>query len=341
MKIQVVTIVLALAMVLSAQAQVKPAPSAGAASDGRPQDGKVAGRDLPRFDLGQHDFLYAGEAKDRKVFVIVKLRVVWSYDDPAGRGEISDATLLSNGNLLIAHQFAVKLIGGDRKVIWNYDAPKGTEIHTAVPIGTERVLFIQNGDPALLKVVNVVNGKTEKEFPLPVKNPKSVHGQFRHARLTANGTVVVGHMDLGKFVEYDSNGKELWSIPAPGAWGVTPLKNGNFLIVDRFGVREVNRNHDTVWSCGKTEIAGYKLSNLQLAWRLPNGNTLINNWVNQWNGPIDPADAPVQAIELTPQKKVVWALRSWSDPNLGPATTIQILDDPTAKSEDVHFGDIH
>ena len=76
---------------------------------------------------------------------------------------------------------------------------------------------------------------------------------------------------------------------------------------------------------------------LQLAWRLPNGNTLINNWANEWSGPVDKSNAPVQALELTPDKKVVWALRSWSDPDLGPATTIQLLDEPEVP-ENVTFG---
>ena len=42
---------------------------------------------------------------------------------------------------------------------------------------------------------------------------------------------------------------------------------------------------------------------------------------------LDLGDAPVQAIEVTPEKKVVWALRAWAPPaDLGPSTTIQILD---------------
>ena len=60
---------------------------------------------LPGKGLAQHDFLYAGEAKNRRVFIVRNGQVVWTYDDPTGRGEISDAVLLSNGNLLIAHQF--------------------------------------------------------------------------------------------------------------------------------------------------------------------------------------------------------------------------------------------
>jgi hypothetical protein len=75
------------------------------------------------------------------------------------------------------------------------------------------------------------------------------------------------------------------------------------------------------------------MSSLQLATRLANGNTIINNWFNQWNGKVEPAAAPLQAIEVTPDKKVVWALRSWMPPaDLGPATTIQVLDETATAS---------
>ena len=70
---------------------------------------------LPGKGLAQHDFLYAGESKNRRAFIVRKGEVVWTYDDPAGRGEISDAVLLSNGNLLLAHQFAVKLISPEKR----------------------------------------------------------------------------------------------------------------------------------------------------------------------------------------------------------------------------------
>jgi len=44
---------------------------------------------------------------------------------------------------------------------------------------------------------------------------------------------------------------------------------------------------------------------------------------------------------VTPDKKIVWALRSWEPPaDLGPSTTIQVLDEPVTP-EDYHFGDIH
>jgi hypothetical protein len=60
-----------------------------------------------------------------------------------------------------------------------------------------------------------------------------------------------------------------------------------------------------------SDVAGYQFANLQQAWRLHNGNTVINNWVNEWN----------------------------KSPGNKPATTIQFLDFPSAP-ENVHFGPI-
>jgi von Willebrand factor type A domain/PQQ-like domain len=281
---------------------------------------------LPGRGLAQHDFLYAGEAKEERIFIVRKGEIVWSYTHP-GKGEISDAVLLPNGNILFAHQFAITEVTPDRKVIWNYDAPPGTETHTAQLIGAESVVFIQNGDPAKAVVMNKKTGDVEHEFTLPVKNPRSVHGQFRRARLTGAGNLLVAHMDLGKVVEYDLDGKPLWSVDAPGVWSANPLPSGNVLIVAHKYVREVNRKGETVWEFSSADAPEYQLSNMQTATRLESGNTLINDWFNEWSGKIDPANAPAQAIEVTPDKKIVWALRSWNPPaDLGPSTTIQILD---------------
>src|SRR5436189_3568292 len=72
---------------------------------------------LPGKGLAQHDFLYAGEAKTRDIYPVRGGQVTWAYHDPAGRGEISDAVRLSNGNILFAHQFGVTLIDPDQKVL--------------------------------------------------------------------------------------------------------------------------------------------------------------------------------------------------------------------------------
>jgi len=282
---------------------------------------------LPGRGLAEHDFFYAGEAKEERMFIVKQGQIVWSYTHP-GRGEISDAVLLSNGNVLFAHQFAITEISADKKVVWNHDAPANTEIHTAQSFGADSVWFVQNGEPAKFMVVNKTSGKTEREFVLPVKNPKGVHGQFRQARMTKAGTLLVAHMDLGKAVEYDMDGKALWSAEVPGIWSVKPLPNGNVLATSNRGfVRELGRAGTVVWEWTRADAPDYSMSSLQTATRLPNGNTLINNWFNQWSGKVDPANPPVQALEVTSEKKVVWALRCWTAPaDLGPSTTIQMLD---------------
>ena len=296
---------------------------------------------LPGNGLSQHDFFYAGEQKQQQMFIVRKGKVAWSYLVADSKGEISDAVRLSNGNILFAHQFGVTLIAPDKKVLWNYACPAGTEVHTAQPIGTKHVVFIQNGDPAILRVVNIATNQTVREFPLPTGNPKSVHGHFRHARLTAAGTILVAHMDNKKVAEYDSNGKEVWSYAIESPWSAGRLANGNTLIVtNKKLVVEVDPKGQTVWELKEGDIPGYKIAGFQIATRLPNGNTLVNNWVNQWSSTVDPANTPVQALEFTPAKKLVWALRSWTDPaNLGPATTLQLLDTRSV-AENVHFGDI-
>jgi len=150
------------------------------------------------------------------MYLVRKGLIVWSYEDPSSKGEISDAVLMFNGNVLFAHQFGVTEITPDKKVVWNRDAPPKTEIHTAQPIGKDRVVFIQNGDPAKLFVINKVTGQTRARVRAPGRKAQRHARPIRHARLTDAGTIVVAHMDMKKVCEYDDHGKLLWSVDAPG-----------------------------------------------------------------------------------------------------------------------------
>jgi hypothetical protein len=297
---------------------------------------------LPGNGLSHFDFFYAGEAKKENMYIVRKGKIVWSYTHPTPKGEISDAVMLSNGNILFAHQFGITEINQKKEILWNYDAPEGTEIHTAQPIGKKLVIFIQNGNPAKLMVINKKSGEIIKELVMPVGNPTSIHGQFRHARLTNKGTIIVAHMDMGKVCEYDVDGKELYSMKVPGVWSAEPLRNGNFLITSNNYVREVNRENETIWDCPLKELVNYSITSPQVSVRLANGNTIINTWYNEWSGDgkVNMKNQPVQAIEVTPGKKIVWALRAWTEPeNLGPSTIIIPLKE-THTNENVYFGKI-
>lgn len=295
---------------------------------------------LPGKGIAEYDFFYAGEAKTQNMYIVRKGQIVWEYKDTVTKGEISDAVLMTNGNILFAHQYGITLINKDKKKLWQYEVLKGREVHTAQPIGKNHVVFVENGDTGRVHVVNIKTGKTVKEFSIPVGNAKAVHGQFRHARLTPKGTLLVAHMDMGKVCEYDFDGNQLSSFTVPGVWAVEPLANGNMLTCGRGTVREMNAKGDTVWMYSTKDNPEYHIGSSQIAIRRPNGNTVINDWFNQWSGKIDASNLPLQFIEVTPGKKIVWALQSWMEPyNLGPATIIQFLDDKRI-SENVFFGGI-
>jgi hypothetical protein len=154
--------------------------------------------------------------------------------------------------------------------------------------------------------------------------------------MTAAGTYLASHLNMGKVVEYDKDFNPIWSYEIPGAWSAVRLTNGNTLINSEKNrlVREVNPKGETVWEFhlrddpttgDKTDLPeGIVMGNNQTADRLANGNTIICCSTGGAKG-IDRIKH-VQVIEVSPDKKIVWALQDWK--NLGPATTVQILDQP-------------
>ena len=294
---------------------------------------------LPGNGLAQHPFLYTGEWDHRKtnqtIFVVRGGKIVWTYDIPVKDAdgtlqELGDATMLSNGNIVFCRKVGASEITPDKKIIWNIEAPKGTEIHSVQPIGLDHVLVTQNGDPAKLMLINTTSGKIEKELTLPVPQPvKSPHLQFRRVHQTKDGTYLAAHLNNNKVAEYDADGKEIWSFATPGPWSATRLKNGNTLITSYHNdVLEVTKQGEVVWKFSQADAPEYKFFIFQEASRLANGNTVICNWC-----PADLKDpklwpGSVQVLEVSPEKKIVWAVSEWNNPDLGPASSIQLLDEP-------------
>jgi hypothetical protein len=107
---------------------------------------------------------------------------------------------------------------------------------------------------------------------------------------------------------------------------VTELAKENLLMVGKGNtVKEItSEDAQVVW---QPDRSGIGLRQIQKAVRLKNGNTILNSWWNEWGKePLDTLHAPLQAVEVDKDGKVVWKLCSWKDPDLGPATTIQPLD---------------
>ena len=279
--------------------------------------------------LAQHSMLYVGENYD-KMFLVHNGKVIWTYSTGTSY-EYDDVWMLSNGNILFSRMDYVEEITPDKKVVWRYDCHKApgvehTEIHTCQPIGLDKVMFVENGLPPKLKIVNIKTGVTEVEHALPFSqpaNPNGIHGQYRRARVTAQGTYLLPIFGMGDVVELDKDFKEIWRYKTRSPWAAIRLKNGNTLVTDEADslTREVNINGETVWEFNtKRDLPPqYSFSSApQTCTRLANGNTIFTSRGDNGKGP--------QLIEVTPDKKVVWVLQDWK--TLGGATAVQILDDP-------------
>lgn len=277
---------------------------------------------LPGKGMAQHPMLYVGEGYN-KILLVNKGKIIWTYSTGPG-WEYDDVWMLSNANILFSRMQYVAEVTPDKRVVWRFNAPPGTEIHTCQPIGLDKVLFIENGLPPHLMVVNIKTNAVEVDHLLPapsVTDRKTVHAQFRRVRYTAQGTYLVPFLEMNRVVEYDKDFNEVWSYKIPTPWAAIRLKNGNTLITDERDVKtiEVTPDNRIVWEISPADLpAKYRYENSQSATRLADGDTIICSRGGSDQGP--------QLVEVARDKKVVWVLQDWT--HFGPATAVQILDDP-------------
>jgi hypothetical protein len=278
--------------------------------------------DLPHGGASQRPMLYFGEGYNT-MYLIDHGKPVWTYSTGGGN-EYDDSWVLSNGNVLFTRMYYVAEITPSKQIVWRYDAPRGTEIHTCQPIGFDKVMFVLNGLPGpRLMVVNIHTKEVLVDHQLPspsTTNVKSIHPQFRRVRITAQGTYLASFLSMGKVIEYDKDFNEIWHYDIPHPWAAIRLKNGNTLITSEQAVLqvEVNPKGETVWQLSKDDIPPqYWYGNAQSVTRLDNGDTIACSRGGDHQGP--------QLVEVTRDKKVVWVMQDWV--HFGPATAVQILDD--------------
>jgi hypothetical protein len=280
--------------------------------------------------LSRHPFLYAGEYQgklmsNQKMYIVRGGQIVWTFNLAAGSSELDDAWLCSNGTICYSRKIGASgMTMTDQKQTWTF-SNTSVDLHTCQPLGLDRVLLMANGNPAHAIIYNIKKSAIEKTMTLTTGG-SGTHVQFRLIRMTKAGTLLVAHMDMGKVVEYDTNGttlKAIWTYISGGTpWAAVRLKNGNTLVSGNGSgwVREVNPAGTVVWEINKNDLPGITLQTVQQCVRLENGNTVICSWNG---GALGTADIAV--VEVTQAKKVVW---QFPTSFLGPATSIQLLDEP-------------
>ena len=77
--------------------------------------------------------------------------------------------MLSNGNILFTRMQYVAEVTPKKRSYGVTTPREGTEIHTCQPIGLDKVLFVQNGLPPKLMVVNIKTKAVEVQHDLPAR----------------------------------------------------------------------------------------------------------------------------------------------------------------------------
>ncbi len=258
-----------------------------------------------------------------KVFIVSPAgKVEWEYD---GVTNCNDIWALPNGNLLFNTGHGVREVTYDKRVVFDYQST--SEIYACQRL-TNGNTFIGECDTGRLLEVEP-SGKIAKELRLLPEGTNGGHAYMRNARKLDNGNYLVAHMGAQVVREYDSQGKVVREIPAAGGpHSVVRLPNGNTLIScgDRKGGRkvfEVDPDGKTVWQVQGDELPDCSLKFMGGLQRLPNGNTVIANWLghNQFG------KAP-HLIEVTPDKQVVWTFSDHQ--TMRTISSVQILDLPEA-----------
>jgi hypothetical protein len=243
-------------------------------------------------------------------------KVEWSY--PC-QGKTNDVWQLSSGNVIFSDQNYAKEVTITKETVWEYKAPKGTEIHSISPIGNKYLMAL-NGTPSKIIELNK-KGKVLKtiEYDTGIEN---AHAQARNIRKTPWGTYLCGTMKTSKILEINKKGEIIREISIPGqAFVGIPLPNKNILIACGEGhcIIEVNQKNEVVWKVQDEDIPTIPLRFVAGLQRLPNGNTVICNWGGHGH-----RGEQAQIIEITPTKKVVGKVFNYELVN--EPSTIHVLD---------------
>lgn len=215
---------------------------------------------------------------------------------------LGDLWSLPDGHLLVTNGHRVMEVVPGGSVVFTFDAAAPVRACQRLEDGNT---FIAESTGRLLVVSP--EGTVVNEIRLQPEGEAEDRTFVRGARVLADGGFLVAHQGLGVVREYDAAGQVVREIPvADGPLCAVRLPNGNTLIGTGTGrgeprVIEVNPTGSVVWQVASADLPKVTLVNVAGVQRLPNGNTLIVNWLGG-----DEAAATPHLVEVDPAKKVVW-----------------------------------
>ena len=266
----------------------------------------------------RHELLCMDNRRHEVLRISPAGKVVWSVPAPG----VHDAWLLPDGNVLFCYYdrkaSGVKIVSPEKKEVFHYRFPKRCEVHACQPLSNGNILIGAAGPARVVEVDRT--GKVVKTVPLVSKH-KNPHLHLRQVRQLVNGNYLVCHVGDKTVREYDAAGKVLREMPGGTCRAAVRLPNGNTLITsgDKCTVTELDAKDKVVWQITKDDFPEIRMDWLAGVQRLPNGNTVICNWLGHGK-----FGQGVPIFEVTRDKKIVWM---FTDSKTTKAVTgVQVLD---------------
>lgn len=272
-----------------------------------------------RADQTNHPFLCADYNGNRVSVVSAEGKIEWRHECEHPQ----DCWRLASGNYLFCGEKGAREVTPDKKTVWEYKPEMKTQIHACQPLKDGRVLLVENGPCRIIEVDR--SGAIAKEIKLtPPPAKVSLHDQFRGTRKTPEGHYLVSRKGEHRVEELNEEGKTVRLISVPGdVHSVLWLPHGHLLIGcgDGHKLIEMDATERIVWSVDENEIPGHPLRLVAGLQRLPNGNTVVCNYLGHGH-----IGEQADAFEITPDKKVVWQVADHE--GFKTLNQIQLLDVP-------------
>jgi hypothetical protein len=260
---------------------------------------------------------------DKVAIIAADGRVEWEHSAIKPQ----DVWMLANGHILFSHLHGAREVTMEKKIVWEYASPEGTEVHGCQPLPDGRVMVVECGTKRLIEVGR--DGKIAHEIAVPVKT-KNTHDQMRGCRRTLDGRYLISAKGDRAILELSPEGKLLRTMPTPGdPHEVRELPNGHLLIACGEGeaMLELDREGKSVWKLGIQEVPNNPLRLISGFQRLPDGHTVVINWLGHGY-----LATTAQFFELDEQKNIV---RQFTDhARFTSINKVQILDIPGDPAKD-------
>lgn len=264
-------------------------------------------------------WLACADYSQGKVFLIGPDGTVrWQAPAPS----CDDIWALANGNLLFVTGHGVREATRAGATVFEYKTT--SEVYGCQRLENGNTFVAECNAGRLLEVAP--DGKVAKELRLLPAGKDGGHVYMRNARRLPDGHFLVAHSGAEVVREYDADGKVVWEVAAPGGpHSAVRLLDGHTLIATGDKQKdprliEVDAAGKVVWELSNRDLPGEPLRFLSGFQRLPNGHTLISNWLG--HGQLGKAP---HLLEVTPDKRVVWTYANHTD--FRTVASVMVLDE--------------